>query len=143
MARYAAAFQTTSGTIAAASAEVRATSSDRPLIMELELHCVTAAAAVVGIGTPAATGVTPDVTYRPTSEDPAVPLSTTLVAVSWNGTAPTVPTQFVRRFGMRALAGCPLIVAFPRGLTVPQNGSVVLWNITANPLLGCSITVDE
>lgn len=143
MARYAAAFQTTSGTIATAAAEVRATSSDRPRIMEIQMFCVTAAAAVVGLGTPATVGVTPNTTYRAIAEDAANPLSTTLVATSWSGTAPTVPAQFYRRFGLRALIGCPLIVSFPHGLIIAQSSSSVLWNITANPLLDCTITVDE
>jgi len=142
MARYAAAFQTTVGTIAAAAAEVRATSSDRPLIMEIHLYAVTAAAAVVGVGMPAAIGITPMTTYRVISEDPAVPPGTTLVATAWT-TAPTVPTTFFRRVGLRALVGCPAIFGFPRGLTVPQSGGIVLWNITANPLLDTVIVVDE
>jgi hypothetical protein len=110
--------------------------------MEIHMYAVTAAAAVIGLGTPAAIGITPLTYYKVISEDPAVPLGTTLVATQWT-TAPTVPSFFYRRFALRALIGCPLIVGFPRGITVPQSNSVVLWNITANPLCDTVIVVDE
>ena len=142
MARYEIAFRTIDGTTATPAAEIRATSSDRPRIMEMEMHCVSAAAGILGLGIPALIGVNPTTYYRVQSEDGADPLGTTLVATAWT-TAPTVPANFYRRYGFRALAGCPLIVAFPRGFTIPQSGSAVLWNVQANPLFDVSITVDE
>ena len=142
MARYNIAFRTTDGTTATPAAEIRATSSDRSLILELELHCVSAAAAIVGIGTPALIGVNPTTTYRVQLEDPTFPAGATIVATSW-ATAPTVPANFYRRLGLKAAAGAAMIVAFPRGLVVPQSGSIVLWNVQTNPFLDVSLTVDE
>jgi uncharacterized membrane protein len=142
MARYNIAYRTVDGTAAQPNTEIRATSSDRPLLMELHMMCVAATAGSVGIGVPALIGVTPTTSYRVIAEDPAVPLGATIVATAWT-TAPTVPAFFYRRLYLKAAIGQPLIVGFPRGLTIPQSGSLVLWNIATNPLFDVSMTVDE
>lgn len=144
MARYNIAYRTVDGTIATPNSELRATSSDRPLLVELELHCVSAPTAplVVGIGVPALIGVAPTSSYRVVAEDTANPLGTTIVATAWT-VAPTVPANFFRRLNLKSAIGAPLIVGFPRGLGIMQSSSLVFWNVTTNPLFDVSVTVDE
>jgi hypothetical protein len=142
MARYEVSFRTIDGSATAANSEIRATSSDRPLLMELGMFCVSATAGSVGIGRPALMGTTPTTSYRVIPEDPAQPVGTAIVATAWT-TAPTVPVYFYRRLLLKAAIGAPTIIGWPRGLVIPQTGSLVLWNIAVCPQFDVSVTVDE
>jgi hypothetical protein len=59
-------------------------------VQELGISLVTAAATVIGIGTPAAIGVTPTSPQTFLREDTADQTAVTTAAVAW-GTGPTVP----------------------------------------------------
>ena len=61
------------------------------------------------------------------------------------GTAPTVPTQFFRRFSLAALVGAAVVYTFPRGIVLPAGGqAIVAWNITANSaVVDIHAVVDE
>ena len=143
MSRYEMAFRTVDGTAAVANTELRSTSTDRPRLMEMGLWNVTAVAGVVGLGVPAAIGITPSGTaVKVLSEEPVDPLGTTIYATAWT-TAPTAPTAFYRRFEHMAQVGYAVLLAFPRGITIALNSSLVYWNIATAPLFDAYTVVDE
>lgn len=86
----------------------------------------------VGIGKPAAAGVTPTLVQSFNKENPADDVSATRVqsAIAW-GTPPTAPNPFLRRLhnGNAVAQGAELM--FPRGIVIPASGTFVLWHITA------------
>jgi hypothetical protein len=109
--------------------EIRCSSSARAYVMELGFFLNAATATLIGLGRPAAIGVTPTspVDFQP--EDPANPIISgeCQSALAW-GTAPTIPTNFLRRIGLPATVGVGVIWTWPRGLVIPSSGSIVLWN---------------
>jgi hypothetical protein len=141
MAIYSLAQRTTNFTIAQACWELRTTSTDRVAVLEIGFITNTATAQTIGLGRPAAQGVTPvNVTFL--AEDSASPAATTVASLSW-GTSPTVPANFFRRVSLPATAGAGIIWTFPRGLIVPVSASLVLWNITASVAADVWCVVDE
>ena len=143
MALYGLSQRTTNVTIANPNWEVRSTAANKPKIMELGVSQVTAAATSYGIGRPGAIGVTPTTPQTFVDEgDGNGPAANTTAAVAW-GTAPTVPTNFNRRFSCASAAGVGVIFTFPRGLGIPVTGSIIIWNITASVTLDVYAVVDE
>lgn len=131
MAIYSLASRTTVTTIAAASWAALSPATNEAAIMEIGYFNGAATACVVGIGrtanTPTLTG---GVAFQ--AEDEGRPAGLTQAAVAF-GTAPTVPTQFFRRFSLAALVGAAVVYTFPRGITLPAAGQAICtWNITAN-----------
>jgi hypothetical protein len=102
-----------------------------------------ATANVVGLGR---TANTPTLTggVAVLAEDEGRPTGLTQGAVAF-GTAPTVPTQFFRRFSMAALVGAAVVYTFPRGIVLPAAGQAMCaWNITANSaVVDIHFVVDE
>ena len=90
-----------------------------------------ATACVVGVGRSAnVPTLTGGVAFQ--AEDEGRPAGVTQAAVAFS-VAPTVPTQFFRRFSMAALVGAAIVYTFPRGIVLPAGGAaLVAWNITAN-----------
>lgn len=132
MAIYSLAQRTTVTTIAAASHAFLAPATNKPALMEWGYFNGAATACVVGLGrsanTPTLTG---GVTFQPEMEA-STPAGLTQGAVAF-GTAPTVPTQFFRRFSLAALVGSAQMFTFPWGIWLPPAGqAIVAWNITAN-----------
>lgn len=132
MAIYSLAQRTTVTTIAAASHAFLAPGTNKPALMEWGFFNGAATANVVGLGrsanTPTLTG---GVTFLPEMEA-STPAGLTQGAVAF-GTAPTVPTQFFRRFSTAALVGAAVVFTFPNGIWLPPAGqAIVSWNITAN-----------
>ena len=131
MAIYSLALRSTVTTIAAASWAALSPASNEAAIMEFGYFNGAATACVVGVGrsanTPTLTG---GVAFL--AEDEGRPTGVTQAAVAF-GTAPTVPTQFFRRFDLAALIGAAVVFTFPRGITLAAAGAaLVAWNITAN-----------
>lgn len=131
MAIYSLSLRTTVTTISAASWAALSPATNEASIMELGYVNGAATACVVGIGrtanTPTLTG---GVAFQ--AEDEGRPTGLTQAAVAF-GTAPTVPTQFFRRFSMAALVGAGIVYTFPRGIVLPAAGQAICtWNITAN-----------
>lgn len=131
MAIYSLAQRTTVTTIAAASHAFLAPATNKPALMEWGYFNGAATACVVGLGrsanTPTLTG---GVTFLPEMEA-STPAGLTQGAVAF-GTAPTVPTQFFRRFSLAALVGAAVVYTFPNGIWLPPGGqAMVAWNITA------------
>jgi hypothetical protein len=144
MAIYSIAQRTTITTVAAASWEVRSAATGKPKLMELGYSLGAATASIIGIGRPAAIGVTPTTPLVALDEsDGNGPVGLTTCAVAW-GTAPTVPANFNRRASLPATIGAGIIFTFPRGLGLPISSSIVVWNITANSaVVDCWAVVDE
>lgn len=123
--------RTTVTTIAAASWAALAPATNEPSIMELGYFNGAATACVVGIGrsgnVPTLTG---GVAFLAEDEGRTTGLTQSAVAF---GTAPTVPTQFFRKFSLAALIGAAVVYTFPRGIVLAAAGAaLVTWNITAN-----------
>jgi hypothetical protein len=62
--------------------------------------------------------------------------------MAW-GTAPTAPTNFLRRVTLPATIGAGIIWTFPRGLVIPVSSSIVIWNIGTNSVADIWIVIDE
>jgi len=143
MAIYSLALRTTVTTIAAASWAALSPATNEAAVMEFGYFNGAATACVVGFGrtanTPTLTG---GVAFL--AEDEGRPAGVTQAAVAF-GTAPTVPTQFFRRFDLAALIGAAVVFTFPRGITLPAAGQAICaWNITANSaVVDIHCVVDE
>lgn len=143
MAIYSLSQRTTVTTIAAASWAALSPATNEAAVMELGYFNGAATACVVGIGrsanTPTLTG---GVAFL--AEDEGRPTGVTQSAVAF-GTAPTVPTQFFRRFSTAALVGAAVVFTFPRGIVLAAGGAaIVTWNITANSaVVDIHCVVDE
>lgn len=142
MAIYSIANRTSNVTIANATLEVRSAATARPKVLELGYFLGAATASTVGLGRPAAIGVTPTSPQTVLGEDPADPAGSTTTALAW-ATGPTVPANFFRRIGLPATIGTGVIWTFPRGLGLPVSNSVVVWNISATGVADIYAVVDE
>jgi hypothetical protein len=143
MAIYSLAQRTTVTTITAASWAALSPATNEAAVMEWGYFNGAATACVVGFGR---TGNTPTLTGGVAflAEDEGRPTGLTQSAVAF-GTAPTVPTQFFRKFSLAALVGAAVVYTFPRGITLPAAGQAVCaWNITANSaVVDIHCVVDE
>ena len=143
MAIYSLALRTTVTTIAAASWAMLSPATNEAAMMEFGYFNGAATANVVGIGrtanTPTLTG---GVAFL--AEDEGRPTANTQAAVAF-GTAPTVPTNFFRRFSQAALVGTAVVLTFPRGVVMPAGSQALCaWNITANSaVVDIHAVVDE
>src|SRR4051812_46550428 len=104
MSRFAMADRTSNITTAAACMEIRTTSTVPIRIYEISITLVTAAATVIGIGRPAAIGVTPTSPKTVLNEENATQIGVSTTAVAW-ATGPTVPANFFRRYSFGATIG--------------------------------------
>lgn len=146
MAAYTIGQRTTSVTIATAAAEVRASSTNKPSIMEFGFTQNTApgAATAYGLGRAAVIGATPLTPANALDEqDGNAGSGLTTMAVAWTTTGPTVPANFFRRVSCSTLIGVGAIWAFPRGLRLTPASSVVLWLITAAVAVDAWAVIDE
>lgn len=145
MSIYSLALRTTVTTIAAASHAFLAPATNEPALMEWGYFNGAATANVVGLGrtanTPTLTG---GVAFLSETFSDGTPAGLTQGAVAF-GTAPTVPTNFFRRFSMAALIGAAVVYTFPRGIVLPAGGQAICaWNITANSaVVDIHAVVDE
>lgn len=140
MALFRMADRTSNITTAAASFEIRAPSGRSVSLRELHIALVTAAATVLGIGRPAAIGVTPTSPKTFLAED-GVSTGLTQSAVAW-GTGPTVPANFLERWSFPATIGAGVIFPF-QSLIIPASGSLIVWNILGGATLDVTAVVDE
>lgn len=132
-------FTFTTGAAAASFGEIipaaLAAGKRMPEVREIGIYNVTGIAAEVGIGQPAAIGITPATlsTVQATNTQDVIAGNTT-VAKSW-GTAPTAPTTFRRRAEIQAVIGAGLIWTWNPGEFVMWSGAaistVVFWQISA------------
>jgi len=129
--------RTTDGTDAAAAWEIlTGATPGRAKIVEIGFFLAAATASIIGLGRPAAKGITPTAPVDFVQEDPNDVLASGVVqsAVAW-GTGPTMPGDFLRRIALPATIGTGVIWTFPEGLVIPISSSVVLWNLGTNSVL--------
>lgn len=134
--------RTSNVTTAAACHETRTAATDRARLLEIGITLVTAAATVIGIGRPAAIGVTPTSPVTWLAEDPGEPAGTVQTAVAW-ATGPTVPAQHFRGVSFPGTIGAGTIFTFPRGLVIAVSAALVLWNILGGATLEAYACGDE
>lgn len=136
--------RTVDGTAAKAAWEIlTGATPGRVKVLEIGFFLVAATASQIGLGRPAAIGVTPTAPVDFLVEDPSDVLASGVVqsAVAW-GTGPTVPTAFFRRISLPATIGTGVIWTFPKGITIPVSSSLILWNIGTNSLLDAYAVVE-
>jgi hypothetical protein len=129
-------------TITQAQWELRTTAGVICSVLELSLMQVTGTAQSLGIGRPAAQGVTPGTTSTFQRDDSAKPACVTTASLTW-ATSPTAPTNYHRRWNSAATIGVGMIFTFPRGLVVPVSASLVIFNITAAQACDVNCSIDE
>lgn len=127
-----------------------ATGKRPPEIRELGifLNAPGAGVAQIGLGQPAAIGVTPGtlVTVQADNTFDAI-AGNTQVAATW-GTAPTAPSTFRRRADLQAVAGAGVIWTWNPGELVmwpaASISTLVLWQISAQAVTyDCYLKVAE
>jgi len=149
---YEAGWTITSGAAAQALGEIipaaLATGKRPPEVREVGIFSQSGVAAIVGIGQPAAIGVTPatESTVQATNTFDTI-AGNTVVAASW-ATKPTAPTAPRRRADIQALQGAGIIWTWGEGEFVMWQGAsvstVVLWQFsTAAVTYDCYIKVAE
>ena len=129
--------RTISGADATAGWEIRTGATlGRVKVHEIGFFLAAATASTVGLGRPAAIGVTPTTPVDFQPEDPNDVLATGTIqsALAWT-TGPTVPANLIRRISLPATIGTGVIWTFPEGLVIPVSGSLVLWNLAINSVL--------
>jgi hypothetical protein len=136
------ALRTGNFTSAQANVEVRSVAAVAPKLIELSFIVQgTGTAQSIGVGTPAARGVTPVNTLFQ-RDNPTDPVSTTNGALAW-ATSPTSPNIFIRRWACGAVSGVGVVWVFPRGLVIPVSSSIVCWNITTTVAADINMIIDE
>ena len=135
----------TTGTASGAAAwEIRTSANVRGYLMEVGFFLNAATASTIGLGRPAAIGITPTSPVDFLPEDFANPTVSGQVqsALAWT-TGPTAPANFLRRISLPATAGVGIIWTFPKGLVIPVSSSIVLWNLALNSALNAYAVIDE
>ena len=115
----------------------------RAKILELGVFAAAATVVNLGLGFPAAAGVTPTspVDFEPEDSDNVLATGVVQSALAW-GTSPTPPAKFFRRIALPATIGTGVIWTFPKGLVIPISSSIVLWNVTANPVMDAYAVIE-
>ncbi len=135
--------RTTASLSTSAAVEVIAGTNNAFRLLELGFTIPAATAAVFGYGKPALIGVTPGTLSTVQGEDAGnTTVGNTQVALSW-ATAPTSPTNFLRRVSLAAAIGAGTILTFPRGRSVLKTATDTLYNIVTGPFADVWIVVDE
>ncbi len=136
--------RTSDGTSGAAAWEIiTGATPGRARVIELGFFLVAATATTIGLGRPAAVGITPTTPVDFLPEDPNDVVASGVVqsAVAW-GTGPTIPTAFFRRIALPATIGTGVIWTFPEGLVIPVSSSLILWNLASNSVLDAYAVID-
>lgn len=103
---------------------------------------VTAVAGVLGIGRPAAAGVTPTTPLTFPTVEGVGDASLARTALAW-GTSPTDPTIFYSRTSLSATIGSAANIVFPYGIWIPASTTLVLQNILGGPTYDITIEISE
>lgn len=106
----------------------------------IRLSLTAATASTIGIGRPAALGITPGtLTQLVSHANGGLGGCSVQVATTW-GTGPTVPATFLLRGNLPATIGSTIEVDFDE-LWVPANGSIVIWNTATNSAMNVTAIV--
>jgi hypothetical protein len=134
MARFSQGFRTTATSNAVI--EFIGATGRRPQLIELGITLNAATATQVGLGYPAAQGVTPTtpVTLLTESDNATTTIAS---ALAW-ATAPTIPAYFYRRASLPAVVGAQVIWNWPSGssgLLLAASSSLILWLFAAGSVI--------
>src|SRR5215469_6290031 len=126
---YEGAYTFTSGAAAAPIAEIipvtLAAGKRPPEIREIGIFNVSGVAAELGIGRPAAIGITPGTLTTVQAADSFDTIAgNTTIAATW-GTAPTAPSTFMRRFELAGYVGAPAVFQWLPGEFVLWSGAAI------------------
>jgi hypothetical protein len=132
MSRYSEGFRTTN-TNTGAVIEFIGSSTQRSQLVEIGFTPTTGTICSIGLGYPAAAGITPTtpVTVLAESDNSSITLTT---ALAW-GTPPTLPTYFYRRATIPAGGSEAIVWTFSKGLLLAPSSSIVLWLFATGPAL--------
>lgn len=137
------AVRTLDGTNATPSWEIRTGATPgRVKVKEIGLFLADATASIIGLGRPAAIGITPTtpVNFLPTDPNDVIADGVVQSALAWT-TKPTEPTAFLRRIALPATIGTGVIWTF-EDFVIPVSSSIVLWNLAANSVLDAYAVVE-
>jgi hypothetical protein len=129
-------------TINQASVEIRTTAGVIARLLECSIVQATGTAQSLGLGRPAALGVTPGTISTFQRDTASEPACVTTTALTW-ATSPTAPAIYHRRWNSAATIGVGIIWTFPRSLVVPVSASLVIFNITAAVANDINFAIDE
>ena len=137
--------RTSAVTAGTASWEIRTGATPgRVKVHEIGFFLAAGTASTIGLGRPAAIGLTPTSPVDFLPEDPNDVLASGVIqsSLAW-ATPPTVPAAFLRRVSLPATIGTGVIWTFPEGLIIPVSYGLVLWNIATGSAIDayavCSI----
>ena len=136
--------RTSSGVDAEPSWEIRTGSTPgRVKLLELGFFLAAATTTTIGLGRPAASGITPTSPVDFLPEDPNDVIASGVVqsSLAW-GTKPTIPTAFIRRISLPATVGVGVIWTFPKGIVIPVSSSLILWNLDTNAVIDAYAVVE-
>lgn len=142
MAIYSLSLASTVGGSGAPSWDAKAAANSNPRVMELGVSNGAATAMTYGWGRSANT---------PTQSGPVLlqaegleAAALTGCAVAWS-VAPTIPTQFFRRYYGPATIGAGIFYTFPRGISLAAAGpSLTQWNLAASSVvIAVHVVADE
>ena len=142
--KYSLGVRTVDGSNAAAAWEIRTGATPgRARIVELGFFLAAATATTIGLGRPAAIGITPTTPVDFLPEDPNDVLASGVIqsSLAW-GTGPTIPAAFLRRIALPATIGTGVIWTFPEGIVIPVSSSIILWNLAANSVLDAYAVIE-
>lgn len=135
--------RTSVGTTGAAAFELIAPAGTGVWLREMMVVLAAATASTLGLGYPAAIGITPTTPVRLLNEEGGNTfVHETKIAVAW-GTGPTIPANFFRRIGFPAAINSQILWTFTKGIYIPAGGSIILWNLASNGVLDVTVSVDE
>lgn len=130
------------GTINTDAIEIINQGTVEAFIKKITCTLVAATATSIGVGRPAAAGVTPTSPVALLAENG---VDTTLVktAVAW-GTQPTQPTNFLRIGAAPATIGAQIEFVFDgQGVRLAPAQTLVIWNITASSQLNIAVVAEQ
>lgn len=145
MAIFSIASRTSAVTSGAAALEIIAASGVGYRLLEIGITLNAGTASAFGLGAEIAAnkGITPTSPQTVLAEDQNnLTAGNTTTAMAW-ATGPVVPPNFYRRCSLPSTVGAGIIWTFPRGIMVPKNTSLVLWNLSTVSIADVWVVVDE
>jgi hypothetical protein len=115
-------------------AEIIAAGATTVRVTEIDIATNDATGGRVGIGFPAAIGVTPTTPTAFQLHDANDQGTTATLATAW-GTPPTIPANFLFRLTLPASAGSVISIVIPEGIVIPAGKTLCLWSITTTGVI--------
>lgn len=111
-------------------------------LWSVNLSLAAATATTIGLGRPAAAGITPTTPAQFQAAEGGSDFSLSRLALAW-GTSPTAPAQFYKRLSLPATIGATRDWSFPNGIWIPAGGTLVIQNLAANGVLDVDLDISE